>query len=86
MVAILGHGVHLGLGGQHLGEILGEAVGHVDTEAINATIRPETQGGKEFSCTLRLFQLVRLLTSEEVAVPLAGGAARLEQPGSSPSR
>ena len=51
------HRLEFGLGRQRLGQVLGEGVRDVDTEAVHAAVGPEPQRGEEVLAHLRLSQL-----------------------------
>ncbi len=69
------------------GQILGQAVGHIDPEAVDAAVGPEAQGVPEVRADLGVVPVeVGLLGGEEVEVPPAvgqpgpGGAAEAGDP------
>ena len=62
---------------QRLGfEVLGQAVRHVDAEAVGAVVGPETQGLLELLVDVRILPVdIRLRLIEQVQIPLAVGHA-----------
>ena len=63
---------------QRLGfKVFGQAVRHVDAEAVGAVVGPEAQGLLEFLVDVRVLPVdVRLRLVEQVQIPLAVGHAR----------
>ncbi len=62
--------------------VLGQPVGHVDPEAVRATVQPEPQHRLEFGAYLLVGPVqVGLLGGEQVQVPLAAGPVGFGYPG-----